>query len=268
MADTSTTQAPTGAGVSKNNNMPAASGTASGQNQPITDSLGQSLSPGGMRGIGLVVFMIAQIALKLDTLKLAQDYFNTNKKDFDFFKATYQPGEAKSALEVMSPITNPYYVTDLYASAPAGLSTSKTIDKQWFETRRRTARNSVGAMRRIDYEFALMRAAAVASGWNMGRRYEMAWADAHNERAYNRKLSMANVGIAAGNTMREGLATAVGKVEGAYQGLENSLASVGNGYYAKQGMEDARKDIRARTESVTTMQQTATVNPKVSGPIM
>lgn len=240
------TQPPSGVGAARTQSQPASSGVAAGQYQPVTADLGQPLSPGGMRGIGLLAFMAAQIVLKLETLKLARDYYSTNKRDFDFFKATHQPGMAVTAFEAMSSTLNPMVAPDEYASSPAGLSTSKTVDRKWFETRRRIGRYNTGAQRRVDYDFAVLRSAAVASGWNMGRRYELAWADTRNERAYNRKLAMANVGIQAGNTMRQGLATAVGNLQSAYTGLGDSVLSVANGYYAKTGYEQGRTQARER----------------------
>lgn len=251
MTEQTTTQAPNGVGPSRTQSQPASSGVASGQYQMVTADIGQPLSPGGMRGIGLLAFMAAQIALKIETLDLAKEYYKTNKRDFDFFKATHQPGMHSTASEAMSPIYNPSYQPDLYASAPAGLSTAKAVDRKWFEARRRAGRYNVGVHSRMDYDFALLRAAAVASGWNMGRRYEISWADAHNERAYNRKLAAANMGIQAGNTMRQGLATAVGNLQSAYTGIGDSVMSVGNGYYKKAGYDDARSQVRARYGQAT-----------------
>lgn len=205
-----------------------------------------SLTAGGMRGIGLVAFLIAQITLKLETVKLAKDYYKTSKKDFDFFKSTHEPGAQQSVSEAMSEITNPKYTADLYASSPAGMSTSKKVDAQWFAVRRRMHRYATGAQKRVDYDMSQVRMAAIASGWNMGRRYEMAWTDAHNERRFNRKLTMANVGIGVGNIVRQGLSTAVGKLADAQGEVANTVASIGNGYFKKAGYEDARKETRAR----------------------
>lgn len=240
------TQPPSGVGSSRTQSQPAASGAAAGQFQPISDTLGAPLTPGGMRGIGLLVFMAAQISLKLKTVGIARDYYNINAQEFLFNQVHHQPHMQGTQAEVMSPIWNPYYQADLYASAPAGISTSKAVDRKWYETRRRVGRYNTGAQSRIDYEFAVLRSAAVTSGWNMGRRYEMAWADAHNERAYNRKLAMANVGIQAGNTMRQGLATAVGNLQNAYQGIGDSVSSAANGYFAKSGSEQGRSQTRQR----------------------
>jgi len=214
---------------------------------PDTLSIANSgMTAGGMRGLGLVAFLLAQIYLKLETVKLAKDYYNTNKKDFDFFMAVHQPGAAASVAEAMSPTDNPNYVVDTYASSPAGMSKSKVVDRAWFATRRRTHRYAVGAQGRIDYEFSIVRAAAIATGWNAGRRYEQAWADSHNERAFNRKLSMANLGISVGNIVRQGLATAVGELSGAQEGLASTVATIGNGYFEKAGYMDARADTRKR----------------------
>lgn len=204
------------------------------------------MTAGGMRGLGLIAFLLAQITLKLDTVDLAKDYYNTNKKDFDFFKATHQPGAAASVSEAMNPTLNPKYTVDTFASSPAGMAKSKVVDKAWFAARRRSHRYAVGAQRRIDYEFALLRTAAIASGWNVGRRYEQAWADAHNERAFNRKLAMANIGVGVGSIVRQGLATAVGELTNAQNEISNTVASIGNGYFEKAGYMDARRDTRKR----------------------
>lgn len=228
---------------------------ADGLVSPISgpDSLAMAnagMTSGGMRGLGLVAFLLAQIYLKLETVKLAKGYYETNKADFDFFKATHQPGAVQSVSEAMSGVTNPEYAPDLYASAPAGLSRAKVIDQTWFNVRRRTHRYATGAQERLDYDLAILRAGAICSGWNAGRRYELAWADAHNERRFARKVSMANLGIAVGNVVRQGLATSVVNLGQAYSGLSSTIGAIGNGYFRKEGYEDARKDVRARYDAL------------------
>ena len=235
--------------ASKSNGDSAMVSTTQGP-QPADVAL-SSLTSGGMRGIGLVAFLIAQIVLKQKTLKIAKDYYKTAKRDLDFFVSTHQPGTIASVTEAMSEVSNPKYKSDLYASAPAGIAKSKVVELAWFAARRRTARYNVGVMERLDYDMAILRTSAAISGWNMARRYEMAWADAHNERRFNRKLAMANVGIGVGNIVREGLATSVGKLTSASNELTNTVASIGNGYFAKQGYEDARKDTKARFDRET-----------------
>lgn len=211
----------------------------------------EGMTAGGMRGIGLIALILAQIYLKLETVKLAKGYYEANKRDFEFFKSTHQPGAQASVAEAMSDTLNPKYVPDEYASSPAGLSKSKIIDMNWFGARRRTHRYATGAQERLDYDMAVLRAGSVCSGWNAGRRYEMAWADAHNERRFARKISMANLGIAVGNVVRQGLATAVVNVAEAQSGLSSTIGAIGNGYFKKEGYQDAQRQVRARHDSVT-----------------
>lgn len=239
----------------QNNSLPtsgAATSMASGAAGPDTANIANlGMTSGGMRGLGIVAFVIAQIALKLETVKLAKDYYKTTKKDWDFIKATHQPGAVQSVSEAMSGTINPKYIPDLYVSSPAGMSKSKIIDKSWFATRRRMTRYATGAQRRVDYDFAVLRSGAIATGWNMGRRYEQAWADAHNERRFNRRLAMGNLGIAVGNIVRQGLATAVGELANAQGEMANVVGAIGNGYFEKAGYDDARKEARARYDAVT-----------------
>lgn len=214
-------------------------------------ALSQPPSLGGMRGIGVAAMLVAQVALKFKTLELMRDYYNANLGDFNFFVATYEPASAASAAEVMSPTQNPAYAQDQYASTAAGMAASKNIDQQWFGVRRRMHRYAVGAQNRVDYEYALLRGAALVSGWNAGRRYEQAWADAHNERRINRQIAMANVGIQAGNIIRAGLATAVSGLGKAYDSVGDSLAAIGNGYYELKGSNDGRDFAKARLATAT-----------------
>jgi hypothetical protein len=218
--------------------------TPVGSGPDATTMANMPTTAGGMRGLGLVALILAQIYLKLETVKLAKNYYKTNRKDFTNFQATHQPGAIASVEEAMSPVTNPEYAVDTYASSPAGISKSKIVDIGWFSARRRIHRYAVGAQQRLDYDMAKLRASAVATGWNMGRRYEQAWTDAHNERRFNRQLAMANLGIATGNIVRQGLATAVSNVMDARTGLSNTIGSIGNGYARKMGYEDGRREIR------------------------
>lgn len=196
---------------------------------------------GGMRGVGLFIMILAHAALVQKAIKLAKDYYKTNKKDYDFWKAYYRAPSAVTAAEAFSSVVNPTYVADLYASTPGGISKMRGVERKWFEARRRTHRYAVGAQRRLDYDMAVMRTSAVIAGWNMGRRYEINWADVHNDRAFNRKLAVANLGMAAGNQAMQGLATATGKLTQAYNDVGDELSSLGNGAYQHSGYNAGRQ---------------------------
>jgi len=221
------------------------------QNQPGggSDALAiasQSLSKGGMRGAGLMLVLLAEAALKKKSVDLAEDYLDTNKREYANFVAIHQGAIAQTVSEAMSPVTNPAYKHDYYAAAPAGMAKSSVLDKQWFETRRRVHRYAVGLQGRIDYDFATARMHGVVAGWFLGRRYEMAYADEHNNRRFDRKIEASNIGIGIGNIVREGLASAVNKLATSYDNIGDTVSAIGNGLARRSGYQDARADTNAR----------------------
>lgn len=218
------------------------------QFQPLGGSDGftssfQSIDKGGMRGIALLIMAIAEFELKQKAVDLAEDYYNVNKQDYDFVSSHHQPAMQQTAEEAFGP-SNPYYAYDLYASIPAGMAKSALIDKQWYEARRRMGKYNVGQMRRLDYDMAVLKAHAVIGGWNAGVRYELAWTDEHNNRTYNRRVSIANIGIGFGNVVRAGLAASVQKLAASYDNIGDTIASIGNGMQERAGYDAGRRDIR------------------------
>lgn len=195
---------------------------------------------GGMRGLGLLAIVIAEIALKKQSIDLAKDYYKTNKKDYDFFKAVHQGPIQQTVTEAMSLVTNPKYNHDYYASAPAGMAKAGILDKQWFEARRRVHRYSTGLQKRIDYDFAVTRLHGLMGGWNLARRYEMTYADEHNNRRFDRMIEVSNIGIGVGNIVRQGLASSVANLSSAYDGIGDTIATIGNGLAANTGYRAGR----------------------------
>ena len=205
---------------------------------------------GGMRGIGLLAMVVAEIALKMKAIKLAEDYYKTNKQDFDFFVNNHEGPMRDSAIEAFGPL-NPYYNYDLYASVPAGIAKAGIIDRQWFEARRRIPKYNTGQNARLDYDMAVARVAAVAAGWNLAVRYEFNWADEHNNRAMDRKVAVANMGIGVGNIVQQGLSTAVSNLSTAYDKIGDTVASIGNGYSSMRGYNAGRSDAKTRFNEMT-----------------
>lgn len=228
------------------NVVPAKSGySAKGMDTPGASSealaiANAGIDKGGMRGAGLLAVIIAEMALKKESIDLARDYYKTNKRDFDFFASVHQPAIANSVNEAMSPEHNPTYTHDFYASAPAGMAKSSILDKQWFESRRRLHRHAIGMGRRIDYTFAVQRMHGIVGGWNVGHRYEMTYADTHNNRRLDRILEMGNIGIGVGNIVAQGLSTAVGQLASSYDNLGDTVSTIGNGMAANSGYRAGR----------------------------
>lgn len=219
--------------------------TGVSQTQPMASptALDTSINKGGMRGLGLLAAAIAEFELKRQAINLAKDYYNVNKQDYQFFQNTHQPAIGSSANEVFSAL-NPTYKYDFYASVPAAIAKVNNVDKQWYEARRRIPKYNIGQQRRLDYDMSVARAHAVTAGWNAGIRYELSWVDDHNERAFNRKAAVVNVGIGVGNIVREGLANSVSALATSYDVLGDTVASIGNGYAAYSGYNDSREQVR------------------------
>lgn len=218
-------------GVSRGQHAPGASGAD-------LFAATQSISKGGMRGVGLVAAMIAEVVLKQKAIEIAEDYYKTNKREYDWFIGTHSPIMAQSANEAVAGKT---YAADNYASVPAGVAKSAVLDRQWFEARRRIPKYNVGQFRRLDYDMAVARSMAVTAGWNIAVRYEQEWADQHNARTFKRKIEMAQLGVELGNQVRDGLSRASSNLASAYDNIGDTIASIGNGYAAKSGYEDGRK---------------------------
>lgn len=200
----------------------------------------QSIDKGGMRGIGLLAMVIAEISLKKKAYDIAKDYYNTNRQDYDFFRNNHQGPMANTAAEAFGP-NNPQYGYDLYAAVPAGIAKSAIIDKQWWEARRRIPKYNAGQRRRLDYDMAVAKAHGVVAGWNIATRYEYNWTDEHNNRRFDKKITVANMGIGVGNIVAQGLSAAVGSVTNSYDNIGDTLATLGNGYMAKSGYEAGRR---------------------------
>lgn len=215
-------------------------------------SSSSGIASGGMRGAGLIALMLSQIFLQRKIISLSRDYYDTNKKDYDFFRNTHRPHVEGSASEAFSgrnphPGDSPDYV----AVETSGLATSKEVDKAWYEVRRRLPRYAVGLHRRTDYDFAFQRAHAGIVGWSISRRYADAYYDSRVDRYFNRKFAVANIGIAAGNLSAQGLATATTRLIGSYESFTDNLASIGNGFFAKKGTQQGAEDTRQRMNKFT-----------------
>lgn len=215
------------------------------------DNTNITIDKGGMRGIGLIAAMVAEIALKIKAYNLAEDYYKTNKKDYDFFVAQHQGPIAQTATEAFDDSVNPLYVFDPYFASAAAVGKTATVDKEWFEVRRRAHRYATGAQRRVDYEFARIRAHAMAGAWNLGRRYELNWVDDRNNRRFDRRIATANIGIGVGNIVAQGLSSSVQRLASSYDNLGDTVATIGNGLAANTGYVQGRAETQARFNQTT-----------------
>jgi len=218
--------------------------------QAVSDMSGGK-SAGGMRGVGLVAFVLGQIYLNNKALDLSTDYYNTNKQDFDFFQHTHQAPLAQSAFEAFDPTDNPTYVQDLYASIPAAAARVADMDRQWLMARKSLSKYAQGAAHRLDYEYAKHRTQQMAANWYMGFRSELTYAQDHNERQFNRQVMIVNLGIGAGNEVARGLATATSGLNSAYTQLGNQFGSMASGLSGSIGQKQGQADVQADYKQIT-----------------
>jgi hypothetical protein len=218
--------------------------------QDVSDMSGGK-SAGGMRGIGLIAFVLGQIFLNNKSNELAKDYYNTNKQDFDFFTHTHQAPLANSAAEAFNLSANPTYVQELYVATPAAAARVAETDRQWLSARKSLSRYAVGAGQRVDYEFAKQRVALMAANWYMGFRSELTYTQDHNERQFNRKVMVVNIGIGAGNEVAKGLASAASGLNSAYTQLGNQFGSIASGLAGSIGQKQGQADVRSDYKQIT-----------------
>lgn len=228
--------------------------SSAGQEQPGGNSADifaatQSVDKGGMRGIGLVAAILAEMVLKNKALNLARSYYNTNKTDFDFFLASHKPQIGNTAAAAFSDVENPETTPDYLFLLQAGQAKAKIIDRQWYEARRRIPRYNVGQMQKIDFDMTLARTFAAMAGGSVMSNFEERYVEAKNDRWFNRRLAVANIGINVGNLIRQGQDRATRNLASAYDQAGDTVAAIGNGYFRKTGYSDGRAYVQERTSA-------------------
>lgn len=207
---------------------------------------------GGVRGAGAALVAVAQLALLVENLNTAQNYYDINEKDFIFFRTKYEPpltaflGEAMSRPLYESGTYSPQYGTlDYLASTGRGASLGpRKIDKQWYAVRRRVQRYCIGMGRWVDYKFAVQKVQETLNGWNLGFRYEDHRKEVYDEQRHAHRTTILNLGIGVGNAARAGLASSVGALSEARSSVSSNIASVGNGLATQSGYEGTQKGLR------------------------
>lgn len=220
-------------------------------------SLSRSLDAGGSRALAVVPSAIAQAVILAANLNTAQNYFNVNKKDFDFFALTYEGSMAGALTEAIqrplyeSGIFSPQYGTlDYLASTGRGASIgARKLDKQWYATRRRVAKYHTGLGRWVDYKFSMGKVNETLNGWNLGFRYEDHRKEVYDEQRHAHRTNILNIGIGVGNSARRGLATAVGQLSEARSQLSSQFGSISTGAAFSKGVDDSRSRLASSSTS-------------------
>ncbi len=227
---------------------------------------GQTQSPAGSGALdpsvmnlamgGTRIFAIYSCYQQLQALKqnltIATNYYNINKKDFDFWNTTYNPKMLTALTEGM---TRPYYTEttftpqygalDYLASVGRGQSRAALkFDREWLNARRRAGKYNVGQQHRIDLKYSLARFNAELEGYNIGFRFEDNRKMMYDEQRHAHQAEILNLGIGAGNAARAGLATAVKGLSEAKAQKAGQVGALSNGLSSFAGYQDATKGMR------------------------
>ncbi|MGH7744026.1 MAG: hypothetical protein ACREQ5_04300 [Candidatus Dormibacteria bacterium] len=199
--------------------------------------LSAGMSAGAIGPIGMLIADIGQLALLTQQFNTAQNYYNTNLTDFNFFVNNYEPNMKASLTEA---INRPYYdsgvflpqygTLDYLASTGRGASiAARKLDEQWYKVRRRIKKYNTGLGRWLDFKFSMAKFNSILNGWNLGFRFEDHRKDVYYEQRHQHILQILNLGIGVGNVARKGLATSVAALSEARTQMASQISSIGNG---------------------------------------
>lgn len=205
-------------------------------------------SMGGTLSTGVAIAAASQVLLLQANLNLAQDYYDRNKTDFDFWASNYQSNMASALAEAMArPLyqnsSTPteiadYGKLDYEASISRGRSVgARKLDRQWFAARKRINNYGVGMGRWIDYKFGVARLNEDLNGWNVGFRFEDHRMYQYNNQRHAHRTEILNLGIGYGNAARAGLASSVAALGESRAQLASQFGSLANGL-AEKGAYD------------------------------
>lgn len=252
--------------------------TGKGQDRASVDSNNISAvlnnySFGGINGFGLAIIEIAQLYLLIENYNTAENYYDINVQDFNFFVNTYEGPMANSLAESMnrplyeSAFLYPQYGKyDILSNVGRGASiAARNLDKQWYATRRRVAKYQTGLGRWVDYKFAMGKLQETLSGFNLGFRYEDSRKDAYNEQRHAHRTNILNLGIGVGNAARAGLATSVAALSGARSQASSQLASIGNGLAQSNEYQGTKKGLQKISAQGLATQTQGTQSKVITG---
>lgn len=233
-----------GGNKSVSSNAPVGANTtgAGHANWGVNDNATQAITGGGLTGIAGLALATLQFLIAEKQYELANDYYKSNKTDFDFYQQNYANfavdgngniagsgiGSGPLVTHKDQAFTAPPYVAD-YLTMSSILGRTKIYDEKWFQARRRMPRYNTGLVDHADYKFYTERRRAATSAYLTGRRFEDARKDWKDEQAHTHKVQALNFGITAGNIARQGLASAVGTLEHAYDDLGSRLGGISSG---------------------------------------
>jgi hypothetical protein len=226
----------------------------------LNDNVNMSIDGGGMQGWTGFAVSLVQMYFAIEQVQLAENYYNTNKQDFDFFTNNYQNPMVSHKNQAFAA---PFYAIDYLPMTGASLGKVKVYDEKWLQTRRRTHRYALGHQRHIDYTYYMLRRKAAFASWIQGRRVEDARKDWKDDQIQTHKVQALNFGIAVGNIARQGLAQSVAAKEKAYDELGSRIGGISSGLGKYAGYQAGRNSKQVLDNSSVSG---AAMAPHATGP--
>lgn len=179
-------------------------------------------------------------------LVVAQAYYEDFENDYLYWKNVYVPFLLEEFLPEVQAFE--YYIGDgrgLFAPASPDRDLGrrgqmaaayiKEIDIAWRTKRRITNQYARGEMQMDDIEASIRKYQAMIDQGITARRIEDIYEDEFNNRAWNRLLIAANIGLAGTNAASAGYSSAMGAYMGAMQDMANYKTALGNQISAAAG---------------------------------
>lgn len=177
---------------------------------------------------------------------IAREYFEEFNNDFSYWKNVYVPFLLEEFLPEVQAFR--YYIGDgrgLFAPASPDRDLGrrgqmaaayvKEIDIAWRTKRRITNQYARGEMQMDDIEASIRKYQVMIDQGITARRIEDIYEDEFNNRAWNRLLIAANIGLAGTNAASAGYSSAMGAYMGAMQDMANYKTALGNQISAAAG---------------------------------
>ena len=194
-----------------------------------------SLAP-AFSSIITTIFVEGDLDDVLDTqFDLTKKYYAQSERDYQFWESNYAP-QIKAIVEEYFGVDGApgageqkYRVNYDNRRGPSSMKARRQADEAWLQRYNNTAPRAVGKMRWDAADAAELAFLGSVGLDDFAIRFELAYRDSIDNRRWNHRVSLVNVGIEAGNNAAQGMSSAVAELGAATQGIVGSKIAMGAG---------------------------------------
>lgn len=166
---------------------------------------------------------------------LTDRYFAQSERDYQFWEGHYAP-QIKSIVEeyfgadgAPGAGEQKYRVNYDNRRGPSSMKARRQADEAWLVRFNQTQARAVGQMRWEATDAAELAFIGSVGLDDFAIRFELAYRDAWDNRRWNHRVQLVNIGIEAGNNAAQGMSSAVAETGAAAQGIVGSKIAMGAG---------------------------------------